>query len=916
MATRNGRTSRFIQFQDIALESRIVPAVIDFANGFAADSLASVLPDASSELLLTDGPFQATAKWAPTPVHVQAFQTTFVFRLEGQPGRLGDGFTFALIGTQPAGPGAAGRGLGYAGLTDSVAVKFDLVDNDGEGGHSVGVFTGGADPTMPAVRLDGTPIHLHAQHPIRADINYDGAALTVTLIDLTLPTHTWSHTFAVDIPAAVGGSTAYAGFTAGTGELFARQAIESWTLDDAAPVNQPPVVSPISVQLVGPGHLNLGAQVADDGRLSALTYSWEMVSSPSGVTGSLQELPGLFPGTTRALADNAEGAGHYTFRLTVRDEGGLTASREVSYDFGPPGVLDPGPVETRLDFGSGFTASSVSTSGTAAITEDHRLRLVDGPFQSSAAFTHPVDVREFATAFEFQVGDAPSGSYGDGLTFVLQNAGPKALGQAGGGLGYEGITNSVAVKFDLLDNAGEGLDSVGVFTGGVEPTAPADHTIGTSGATIHLNSGRVFRVQLTYATGNLRVELRDPITGATFLQSYAVDIPAAVGGPTAYAGFTAGTGSLFAPIDVLDWVYAPTPDGDVSLPSDGTDKGGIITTVAGTGHRGFSGDDVPAIEADLDAPNSVAVDAGGNLFIADSFNHRVRRVDADTGMITTVAGTGVPGYLGNGGPATEAQLAFPSYVAVDANGSLYIADGMNDRIQRVDAMTGIMTTAAGTGLAGNTGDGGPATSATLGYPSGLAVDLEGNLYFADTENHRIRRVDAATGIITTVAGTGPEGFAGDGGPATEALFARPADVAVDFAGNLFIADEKNQRVRRVDAITGIITTVPGAGPESYGVPTLSAGIPGPTAVTVENAGNLFIADGQGQRIRRVDAATGVVTTVAGTGVADFGGDGGAATVAPLNHPAHIAVDAAGNLFIADSGNSRFRKVAATTIESE
>jgi hypothetical protein len=336
MATRTRHRS-FTRLHAETLEPRDVPAIIDFAAGFSKDALPDGLPagNATGELLLTDGPFQAAAVWAPTPIHVQTFQTSFVFRLEGEPGRLGDGFTFALIANRPAGPGVAGGGLGYAGLMDSVAVKFDLVDNAGEGGHSVGVFTGGADPDMPAVRLDGSPIHLHAQHPMRADITYDGAVLTVTLTDMTLPTHTWSHTFAVDIPAAVGGSMAYAGFTAGTGELFARQAIESWTLADAAPVNQAPVVSPITVQLVGPGHLNLSAQATDDGPLSALTYSWEMVSSPNGVISPLLELPGLFPGTTRALADNAQGAGHYTFRLTVRDAGGLSASSEVGYDFGP-----------------------------------------------------------------------------------------------------------------------------------------------------------------------------------------------------------------------------------------------------------------------------------------------------------------------------------------------------------------------------------------------------------------------------------------------------------------------------------------------------------------------------------------------------------------------------------------------------
>ena len=181
-----------------------------------------------------------------------------------------------------------------------------------------------------------------------------------------------------------------------------------------------------------------------------------------------------------------------------------------------------------------------------------RLRLADGLFQAGSAYApSPVDVGGFATSFRFQVADSPSWWLGDGLTFVLQNAGPDAVGVAGGGLGYTGVLRSVAVKFDLVDNAGEGTDSVGVFTGGAEPTTPADRLpVG-----MHLNSGDVYRVGLTYAGGVLHLELQDTVTGMSFARSYAVDIPTAVGGPTAYAGFTAGTGSLFAPIEVLDWTY-------------------------------------------------------------------------------------------------------------------------------------------------------------------------------------------------------------------------------------------------------------------------------------------------------------------------------------------------------------------------
>jgi hypothetical protein len=185
-----------------------------------------------------------------------------------------------------------------------------------------------------------------------------------------------------------------------------------------------------------------------------------------------------------------------------------------------------------------------------------RLRMADGPFQAGGAFyPAPVDVRGFTTSFQFRVGDTPDGPLGDGLTFVLQNAGPGAVGGAGGGLGYHGITDSVAVKFDLVDNAGEGGQSVGVFTGGSEPTIPAVPLDGTG---LPFQSGHVVHVDLRYDAGTLVLEFRDTVTGQGFYQSFAVDIPAAVGGPTAYAGFTAGTGSLFAPIDILDWTYIPT----------------------------------------------------------------------------------------------------------------------------------------------------------------------------------------------------------------------------------------------------------------------------------------------------------------------------------------------------------------------
>jgi cysteine-rich repeat protein len=342
---------------------------------------------------------------------------------------------------------------------------------------------------------------------------------------------------------------------------------------------------------------------------------------------------------------------------------------------------------------------------------------------------------------------------------------------------------------------------------------------------------------------------------------------------------------------------------------------GVVTTVAGTGAAGFSGDDGPATSAQLSRPGGVVVDGLGNLFIADTGNHRIRRVEASTGVITTVAGTGVAGSSGDGGPATSAQLTEPAGLAVDGLGNLFIADTGNHRIRRVDATTGVMATVAGTGAAGSSGDGGPAANAALNMPWRVAVGGAGHLYIADTMNHRIRRVDAVTAFITTVAGTGAAGFGGDGGPAISALLDHPRGVAVDGLGHLYIADTVNHRIRRVDAATGLITTVAGTGEAGFSGddgPATIALLEIPWHVAVDRFGHLFIADMGNQRIRRVDAATQAITTVVGTRDRGFLGDGGFGTSARLAEPSGVGVDGFGNLFIADYSHHRIRRVDGAT----
>ena len=336
------------------------------------------------------------------------------------------------------------------------------------------------------------------------------------------------------------------------------------------------------------------------------------------------------------------------------------------------------------------------------------------------------------------------------------------------------------------------------------------------------------------------------------------------------------------------------------------DRFGTITTIAGTGGRGYSGDGGPAVAAQLNSPSDVAVNGNGNLYITDTENHRIRRID-DTGVITTIAGTGEESYGGDNGPAVAARLDFPAAVVVDVAGNLYIVDSGNHRIRRVDS-TGMITTIAGNGELGFSGDGGPAVAAHLLYPTGIAVDGAGNLYVADTDNHRIRRINSS-GTITTIAGTGEQGFGGDNGPAVEAQLAGPQGMAVDGAGNLYVADNGNSRIRRIDD-TGVITTIAGIGGSGFsgdGGPAVAAQLNLPQGVAVDGTGNLYIADTDNHRIRQV-VLSGTITTIAGTGGSGFSGDGGPAAVAQLNSPSGVAVDGAGNLYIADTENHRIRRI--------
>ena len=335
-----------------------------------------------------------------------------------------------------------------------------------------------------------------------------------------------------------------------------------------------------------------------------------------------------------------------------------------------------------------------------------------------------------------------------------------------------------------------------------------------------------------------------------------------------------------------------------------------VVTVAGTGVSGMAGDNGPALAAEVGNPYGLTIGPDGALYVGEINTHRVRRVDLTTGRITTVAGTGEKGYAGDGGPATQAQLNEPYEVRFDQAGNLYFVEMQNAVIRKVDRASGIISTVAGTGTPGFSGDGGPATQAQFNQPHSIAFDAAGDLYVADIRNNRIRKIARKTGIISTFSGTGEQIMAPDGSPVQGASLNEPRAMDFDSKGDMYLALRRGNAVYRIDMKALTLHHIAGTGESGYegdGGPAKLAKLSGPKGISIGPDGGVYIADTESHTIRRIDQQTGVIATVIGTAVRADGPDGEPLQCG-LGRPHGVYVGSDGTVWVGDSENHRVRRL--------
>jgi hypothetical protein len=520
------------------------PSTLDYHTGFAGATGLTLNGSAkvsATDLRLTDGGSnEAGSAFSSSAVGIATFSTQFSFQLTNP---NADGFTFTIQGNSPTALGGAGGYLGYAGIGKSVALKFDLYNNAGEGSDSTGLYTNGVNPFTPAVDLTNTGIDLHSGHIFNVSLSYDGVTLTEQITD-TVTNASFSHSYSVNIPGLVGGTQAFVGFSGGTGGLTATQDILSWTFIPsaatlpAAPTNLTATAQSgpqVSLSWTDNSNNETGFKI-DRATDAGFTQNLVTVAAPANV------------GATASYVDTTVTAGTtYFYRVRATNSAGDSANTNSATVTVPTPPAAPG-----LNFSTGFAGASGLTLNGSAKVSGADLRLTDGGSNEAGSVfaTNAIGVAKFTTQFTFQLTNPNA----DGFTFTIQGKAPTALGGTGGYLGYAGIASSLAIKFDLYNNAGEGNDSTGLYTGG---TAPFGNAVDLTGTGINLHSGDVFSVTLSYDGTTLTEQITDTVTKATFSHSYTVNIPALVGGTQAFVGFTGGTGGLTATQDILSWTYTP-----------------------------------------------------------------------------------------------------------------------------------------------------------------------------------------------------------------------------------------------------------------------------------------------------------------------------------------------------------------------
>ncbi len=565
IASASGNNNSLLATAAYNVVSSVPPASFSFGGGFTGETgltLNGTAMIVGSRLRLTNGVVnEAGSAFFSTPVNVQSFTNTFTFQLTNA---TADGITFTIQGANANALGIAGGGLGYGasapggtlGIPTSVAVKFDIFSDDGEGNDSTGLYTDGASPTIPAVNMSSSGVNLLSGDIFQVQMSYNGTNLAMTITDTTTG-GTFSTTFTnINIPATVGGNTAYIGFTGSTGGLTATQDILSWSYTSGTTGGQvaTPQISPAAGSYVS----SVAVTITDITPGATITYTTDGSTPVPGSHGTAIASGGSFTLTSSATVTAiASASGDTNSSLTT-----------AAYTISPP-----------INFSSGFSGETTLTLNGSAKLNGTRLRLTDGGASEagSAFFSTPVNVQSFTSTFTFQLTNATA----DGFTFTIQGVGPTALGVAGGSLGYAGMPTSVAVKFDLFSNSGEGSDSTGLYTNGASPTVPA---VDMSSSGVNLHSGDIFQVQMSYNGTNLAMTITDTTTGGTFSTTFTnINIPATVGGNTAYVGFTGGTGGLTATQDILTWSYTPgTVPTQVATPQISPAAGSYVNSVAVT----------------------------------------------------------------------------------------------------------------------------------------------------------------------------------------------------------------------------------------------------------------------------------------------------------------------------------------------